>query len=147
MLRRGIYLAPSQFEAAFLSAAHTEEDIRRTAAAARDVLPRCEGRRPGARRRTLRRGMRRHVGGMAYEAGPVAHLARPQRSLTRGGMPFTPTGRQHAICAIPRRGRPRSGRHSFEIGRCAGTRLRRAADSSFSTLAVTESSHAEIVTT
>ena len=38
MLRRGIYLAPSQFEAAFLSAAHTEEDIRRTAAAARDVL-------------------------------------------------------------------------------------------------------------
>jgi len=38
MLDRGIYLAPSQFEAAFLSAAHTEEDVRRTAAAARDVL-------------------------------------------------------------------------------------------------------------
>jgi glutamate-1-semialdehyde 2,1-aminomutase len=38
MLERGIYLAPSQFEAAFLSAAHSEEDIRRTAAAARDVL-------------------------------------------------------------------------------------------------------------
>jgi glutamate-1-semialdehyde 2,1-aminomutase len=38
MLERGIYLAPSQFEAAFLSAAHTEEDIRRTAAAAREVL-------------------------------------------------------------------------------------------------------------
>ncbi len=36
MLDRGIYLAPSQFEAAFLSAAHTEEDIRKTAAAARD---------------------------------------------------------------------------------------------------------------
>jgi len=30
MLERGIYLAPSQFEAAFLSAAHTEEDIQRT---------------------------------------------------------------------------------------------------------------------
>jgi glutamate-1-semialdehyde 2,1-aminomutase len=38
MLERGIYLAPSQFEAAFLSAAHTEEDVRRTAAAAREVL-------------------------------------------------------------------------------------------------------------
>ena len=36
MLDRGIYLAPSQFEAAFLSAAHTEEDIRKTVAAARD---------------------------------------------------------------------------------------------------------------
>jgi glutamate-1-semialdehyde 2,1-aminomutase len=34
MLDRGIYLPPSQFEAAFISAAHTEEDIRRTAAAA-----------------------------------------------------------------------------------------------------------------
>ena len=28
MLERGIYLAPSQFEAAFVSATHTEEDIR-----------------------------------------------------------------------------------------------------------------------
>ena len=34
MLERGIYLAPSQFEAAFVSAAHTEEDIRRTMVAA-----------------------------------------------------------------------------------------------------------------
>jgi glutamate-1-semialdehyde 2,1-aminomutase len=38
MLERGIYLAPSQFEAAFLSAAHTDEDIRRTAVAARQAL-------------------------------------------------------------------------------------------------------------
>jgi len=36
MLERGIYLAPSQFEAAFLSAAHTEEDIDRTIEAARE---------------------------------------------------------------------------------------------------------------
>jgi len=35
MLDRGIYLAPSQFEAAFLSAAHTDEDIRRTVDAAK----------------------------------------------------------------------------------------------------------------
>jgi glutamate-1-semialdehyde 2,1-aminomutase len=38
MLERGIYLAPSQFEAAFVSAAHTEEDIRKTIAAARQAL-------------------------------------------------------------------------------------------------------------
>ncbi len=38
MLERGIYLAPSQFEAAFVSAAHTEEDIRRTVAAAREAF-------------------------------------------------------------------------------------------------------------
>ena len=30
MLDRGIYLAPSQFEAAFVSAAHTEQDVRKT---------------------------------------------------------------------------------------------------------------------
>jgi glutamate-1-semialdehyde 2,1-aminomutase len=36
MLQRGVYLAPSQFEAAFLSTAHTEEDIDRTIAAARE---------------------------------------------------------------------------------------------------------------
>jgi glutamate-1-semialdehyde 2,1-aminomutase len=38
MLERGVYLAPSQFEAAFISAAHTDADIERTIAAARDVL-------------------------------------------------------------------------------------------------------------
>jgi len=35
MLEQGIYLPPSQFEAAFVSAAHTDEDIRRTVEAAR----------------------------------------------------------------------------------------------------------------
>jgi len=38
MLERGIYLAPSQFEAGFTSLAHTEEDIAQTLTAARDVL-------------------------------------------------------------------------------------------------------------
>jgi glutamate-1-semialdehyde 2,1-aminomutase len=38
MLERGIYLAPSQFEAAFVSAAHTEEDVAKTAAAAAQAL-------------------------------------------------------------------------------------------------------------
>lgn len=30
MLKAGIYVAPSQFEAMFVSAAHTDEDIGRT---------------------------------------------------------------------------------------------------------------------
>jgi glutamate-1-semialdehyde 2,1-aminomutase len=38
MLDRGVFLAPSQFEAAFVSAAHTPEDITRTIATARDSL-------------------------------------------------------------------------------------------------------------
>jgi len=38
MLERGIFLAPSQFEAAFVSAAHTSADIDRTLAGARESL-------------------------------------------------------------------------------------------------------------
>ena len=38
MLERGVYLAPSQFEAAFVSAAHTEQDIAKTIAAAREAF-------------------------------------------------------------------------------------------------------------
>ncbi|MHB1345457.1 MAG: glutamate-1-semialdehyde 2,1-aminomutase, partial [Thermoleophilia bacterium] len=38
MLERGVYLAPSQFEAAFLSTAHSEADIERTVEVATDVL-------------------------------------------------------------------------------------------------------------
>ena len=38
MLSKGIYLAPSQFEAAFVSAAHTDEDIEATLSAAAEVF-------------------------------------------------------------------------------------------------------------
>jgi glutamate-1-semialdehyde 2,1-aminomutase len=38
MLERGIFFAPSQFEAAFVSAAHTSQDIDRTLAAAHEAL-------------------------------------------------------------------------------------------------------------
>jgi len=38
MLERGVYLAPSQFEAAFLGAAHTDELIDRTIEAAREAF-------------------------------------------------------------------------------------------------------------
>ena len=38
MLEKGIYLAPSQYEAGFTSLAHTEEDVDRTLAAAKEVL-------------------------------------------------------------------------------------------------------------
>ena len=40
MLERGIYLAPAQFEAMFLSFAHTEEEVDRTVEAAREALAR-----------------------------------------------------------------------------------------------------------
>jgi glutamate-1-semialdehyde 2,1-aminomutase len=38
MLERGVYLPPSQFEAWFLSAAHTVRDVDRTVAAARAAM-------------------------------------------------------------------------------------------------------------
>jgi glutamate-1-semialdehyde 2,1-aminomutase len=38
MLGRGVYLAPSAFEAGFVSSAHTPEDISDTLAAARQTL-------------------------------------------------------------------------------------------------------------
>ncbi len=38
LLERGVYIAPSQFEAGFVSAAHSEEDIRETVKAAREFF-------------------------------------------------------------------------------------------------------------
>jgi glutamate-1-semialdehyde 2,1-aminomutase len=38
MLDRGVYLPPSQFEAVFLGAAHTSEDVERTVEAAKGVF-------------------------------------------------------------------------------------------------------------
>jgi len=38
MLDNGIYLPPSQYEAAFLSAAHSEEDVAQTIAAAKQAF-------------------------------------------------------------------------------------------------------------
>jgi glutamate-1-semialdehyde 2,1-aminomutase len=38
MLARGVFLAPSQFEAGFLSTAHTPDDIDQTVRAAAEVL-------------------------------------------------------------------------------------------------------------
>ena len=38
MLERGIYLAPSQFEAGFVSAAHSEEDIQQTVEAMKEFF-------------------------------------------------------------------------------------------------------------
>ncbi len=38
MLAKGVYLAPSQFEACFVSLAHTDKDIEDTVAAARSVM-------------------------------------------------------------------------------------------------------------
>jgi glutamate-1-semialdehyde 2,1-aminomutase len=41
MLERGIYIAPSQFEAGFMSLAHSDEDIERTVVAAREAFHAC----------------------------------------------------------------------------------------------------------
>ena len=38
LLERGVYFPPSQFEAAFMSLAHTEDDITRTVEAAGQTL-------------------------------------------------------------------------------------------------------------
>jgi glutamate-1-semialdehyde 2,1-aminomutase len=38
LLERGVYIAPSQFEAGFISAAHTEDDIRATVNASREFF-------------------------------------------------------------------------------------------------------------
>jgi glutamate-1-semialdehyde 2,1-aminomutase len=38
MLERGVYLPPSQFEAAFVSVAHTDDDIALTVAAAKEAF-------------------------------------------------------------------------------------------------------------
>jgi len=35
MLENGVYLPPSQYEAAFLGGTHTEEDVQRTVGAAK----------------------------------------------------------------------------------------------------------------
>ncbi len=40
MLQRGIYLAPSQYEAGFISNAHSEEDLEKTFEAAREWFTR-----------------------------------------------------------------------------------------------------------
>jgi len=38
LLDRGVYIAPALFEAGFVSAAHTDEDIATSVAAAREVF-------------------------------------------------------------------------------------------------------------
>jgi glutamate-1-semialdehyde 2,1-aminomutase len=38
MLERGVYLPPSQYEAMFMSAAHSDDDIQKTIAAAAEAF-------------------------------------------------------------------------------------------------------------
>ena len=42
MVSRGIYLAPSQYEAGFISSAHSEEDLEKTFEAAREWFAKAE---------------------------------------------------------------------------------------------------------
>ena len=41
MLTRGVYLAPSQYEAGFMSLAHTDTEINQTIAAAAEAFAEC----------------------------------------------------------------------------------------------------------
>jgi glutamate-1-semialdehyde 2,1-aminomutase len=43
MLDGGVYLPPSQYEAAFLGAAHTEDDVQRTIAVAKQAFAAMRG--------------------------------------------------------------------------------------------------------
>jgi glutamate-1-semialdehyde 2,1-aminomutase len=43
MLERGVYFAPSQFEAAFVSTAHTAADVDATIKAAREAMQTARG--------------------------------------------------------------------------------------------------------
>lgn len=52
MLENGVYLPPSQFEAAFLSAAHTEQDIQQTIAAANQAFTLASAQTEHAGRKT-----------------------------------------------------------------------------------------------
>jgi glutamate-1-semialdehyde 2,1-aminomutase len=47
LLDNGVYLPPSQFEAAFLSAAHSEEDVQKTIAAAKQAFTKARARKSG----------------------------------------------------------------------------------------------------
>jgi glutamate-1-semialdehyde 2,1-aminomutase len=49
MLKRGVYLAPSQFEAFFVSLAHEQHDLDQTIAAAGAALQQVHARRPSAK--------------------------------------------------------------------------------------------------
>ena len=42
MISRGVYLAPSQYEAGFISAAHSEKDLEKTFEAAREWFAKTE---------------------------------------------------------------------------------------------------------
>jgi glutamate-1-semialdehyde 2,1-aminomutase len=43
LLEQGVYIAPSQFEAGFMSAAHTDEDIDKTVEASFNALKKALG--------------------------------------------------------------------------------------------------------
>jgi glutamate-1-semialdehyde 2,1-aminomutase len=46
LMDSGVYLPPSQYEAAFLGTAHTEEDVQRTIAAAKEAFAALRGESP-----------------------------------------------------------------------------------------------------
>ena len=78
MLERGIYLAASQFEAAFVSTAHTDDDIARTIEAAERVLSLGRQRLPSPRMITPNAR-----GRFPVPAGRLGNRSHPNQSLAR----------------------------------------------------------------
>jgi glutamate-1-semialdehyde 2,1-aminomutase len=69
MLTRGIYPPPSQFEGWFLSAAHSDRDVRTTIAAARAAMKDVK-KSQNAERRTQKLEVKPHEGHEGHEEGP-----------------------------------------------------------------------------
>ena len=126
MLKRGVYLPPSQFETAFVSSAHTDEQIDRFLAAADGSLaetvahersPDCPSRNPARRSQPCHAdhggGDRRDLRGTLGLGGsrlPAVRCATPRR----GSRTACPQRRaeDHPRSPLPWRGAPCGGGHS-----------------------------------
>ena len=85
MLERGVYLPPSQFEAGFVSAAHSEDDLKRTGRCDQGVFEfdaSGAAARPGAPREIVMRGEAQQIFARPAVRAMRRHLVRRIRSLT-----------------------------------------------------------------
>ena len=89
MLARGVYLPCSQFEAAFVSAAHTDDDIDRTIEAARGPSTGPELNRAARRTFSLQVSVSLHPYAQA-EDDPVSWKSDESNAVTAGTISSTP---------------------------------------------------------
>ncbi len=93
MLQRGVYLAPSQFEATFVSLAHTPEVVDAALEAAGEALAQLTGGGGGAASQRLGLTDFRNSDTIGVERGAVAQLGeRYNRTVeVRGSSPLSST--------------------------------------------------------